>query len=348
MLDPMSAPPDCDDSSAARRRLALLSSIILAIGTAGGVAPPPAGAADEGGSVLGPYARYLVGAPALETRPPRGSEVAITYLGVNGYLVRSAGTTLAIDPYFSRVPAAKIVLNARIAPCARSLAYGMEQGAFPRRVDGFLSTHCHIDHLFDIPTLQKRLGGKIVTSRTGMHLCEAAGTARRDILLSLPGSVHRIGGATVHVLPAKHDKVLGDVPYQGRIVRPMRRKPNRPADWVLGTPLSFLIELHGKRIYLEAGAGYGFVPDVADLDLAILGVALKDSRKRFPDAARKMRARYLLPTHQDSLFTDIEDGFHFSPLADFSQVADAYEDEDEDLPGEMILMDYFHTWTIPD
>jgi len=302
--------------------------------------------ADDESHPLERYSEYLVGTPATETRPPRGREVSITYLGVNGYLIRSANTTIVADPYFTRFPARYTVLNLRVETCPQALAYGLASGAFPRRVDGFLVTHCHFDHLFDVPALQRRLGGKIVTCRTGMHLCEASGSSRRDILISLPGSVHRIGEATVHVLPAKHDKVLGDIPYQGQITKPLRRAPKRPADWVLGTPLSFLIELHGKRIYLEAGAGQQFIPEVNGLDLAILGVALKDSRTRFPAAARSLGARYLLPSHQDTFFTPAEKGFKFTPLSDFPAVKAAHDEGD--LPGDLILMDYFHTWTIPD
>jgi len=295
---------------------------------------------------LGPYQDLLVGTPAEETPAPRGREVSITYLGVNGYLIRSEHTTIVADPYLTRFPLRTVMMNAQVAPCDEAIAYALQKGAFPRRVDGFLATHCHFDHLFDVPPLQRRLGGKVVTTATGMHLCEASRVPRRDISVSLPGSVHRIGEATVRVLPARHDKVFGKIPYPGLIDEPLSRPPDRPADWLLGTPLSFLIELHGKRIYLEAGAGEHFIPPVRDVDLAILGVALKESRERYPEAVRSIRPRYVLPSHQDSFFVPLRDGFQFSSVADFPWVKAVHESEA--LPGKMILMDYFQTWTLPD
>lgn len=294
---------------------------------------------------LAPHRDLLVGEPATETPPPRPGEVAITYLGTNGYLVRSPTTALLIDPYFTRLDLRSVALDAPVDPSREAIAHALQAGALPRRVDGFLVTHSHFDHLFDVPVLRRRLGGRIVTSKTGHFLCEASGTSRRHLLPSLPGDVHRIGDATVRVLHARHDKVLGRVPYPGLIDRPLDGPPERPRDWRVGTPLAFLLEIGGRRIYVESGGIRGHLPPVSDVDLAIVGVAVRESQQRYPEAVRALSPQFVLPSHQDDFFRPLGEGFHFSPLANFPRIRASHEAED--LPGRLILMDHFHTWTVP-
>lgn len=294
---------------------------------------------------LGPYRDLLVGTPADECAAPTAGEVQVTYLGVHGYLIRSADTTLMVDPYFSRLAMRDVLFNAPVAPSAAAIGYGLRRGQVPRRIDGYLVTHSHFDHLFDIPWIQKRFGGRIVTSPTGRHLSEAMDVSRRNILPSLPGVVHRIGGARIHVLAARHDTVLGRAPYPGRISQPLTGPPDRARDWRLGTPLAFLVEIEGRRIYLESGGVGDNLPRVSDVDLAILGVAVRDSQQRYPEAVRALSPRYVLPSHQDDFFRPVEEGFHFSSLANFPRIKASHEGMN--LPGRLILMDYFHTWSVP-
>jgi len=294
---------------------------------------------------LAPHRDLLVGEPAGEAPPPGPGEVAVTYLGTNGYLVRSPGAALLVDPYFTRLDLRSVALDAPVEPSREAITRGREKGAIPRRVDGFLVTHSHFDHLFDVPFLHRRLGGQVVTSKTGRFLCEASGTSRRHLLPSLPGDVHRIGDATVRVLAARHDEVLGRVPYPGLIDSPLDGPPDRPRDWRVGTPLAFLIEIGGRRIYIESGGSRGHLPSVENVDLAIVGVAVRESQRRYPQAVRALSPRFVLPSHQDNFFRSLEEGFHFSPLANFPRIRASHEAGD--LPGRLILMDHFHTWTVP-
>lgn len=301
-----------------------------------------AGACSHG---LAPHRGLLVGAPAEEAVPPAAGEVAVTYLGVNGYLLHSASTSLLVDPYFTRVPLRRVVLDAPIAPSGEAIRQGLAAGGVSRRVDAVLVTHAHFDHLLDIPAIQRRVGGKVIVSPTGGHLCRASGVPGRAILPSLPGHEHRVGNAIVHVLPARHDKVLGRVPWPGRIDAPPGEAPTRPSHWRLGVPLAFLVELEGRRIYIESGGLPGRVPGVSGVDLAIVGVAVRGSQKRYPDAVRALNPRHVLPSHQDNFFLPLEGGFHFSSLANFPRIVAVHETER--LPGELLLMDYFHTWVLP-
>ena len=207
-------------------------------------------------------------------------------------------------------------------------------------------THCHFDHLFDVPPLQRKYGGKIVTSLTGKHLCEASSSAvsPSKILASVPGRRYRFGAATVLVLAADHDLVFGRVPFPGKITASMETPPSRPKDWKLGTPLAYLIEIQGKRIYIESGGRGDLLPRAHDVDLAILGTAVRDSQVRFADAVRTLSPRYILPSHQDDFFIPLKKGFHFAATSNFPKLRATHVSEK--LPGELILMDFFHSWNL--
>ncbi len=295
---------------------------------------------------LSTYEDLLVGGLAGTTSGEKSNSVKITYLGTNGYLIQSGETSVVVDPYFTRVGLRSTILNAAMTPSRQAIDYATERAGFPSRVDVWLVTHSHMDHLFDVPTLQKQFGGKVVTSQTGKHLCEAAAPdiRGRDIYSSESGKEYRFGKAKIHVLEARHDRIFGQTPYPGLITESLGSPPSRPRDWKLGTPLAFLIEIGGKRIYVESGGMPGHFPSVSNVDLAIIGVAVSDSQKRYADAVRVLNPRYVLPSHQDDFFIPIEKGFHFAATANFPRVKAVHEAGR--LPGELILMDYFHTWVL--
>lgn len=294
---------------------------------------------------LAPYEEFLVGAPSIETGPPEKGEVCITYLGTNGFCIRSADTTLLIDPYFSRVDLRRSILNAPVSPETSLQDFALDRARIPRTINGYLATHGHIDHLFDIPSLQRRFGGIIIGSPTSTHLSSAAGVASRFLRPSLAGQTHRVGSARIQVLSAAHDRFLGQVPYPGQIENPLATAPQRIRDWRVGTPLAFLIQIEGRRIYIESGGTRKQLPTVGDVDLAIMGVAVAESQARYAEAVRILNARYVLPSHQDDFFKPLEAGFRFSSLSNFPGIAETHEKEN--LPGRLILMDYFHTWKLP-
>src|SRR5438067_5464699 len=124
--------------------------------------------------------------------------------------------------------------------------------------------------------------------------------------------------------------------------------PHRAADWNCGEPLAFLIEVNGQRNYIDSGGAPEQLPPNQSgnhrIDLAILGVALPDSRARLHAALERLQPRYILPSHQDNFFRPLKAGFQFGPLTDFSRVQRECE---RDNRGNLILLDYFRPWTLP-
>jgi hypothetical protein len=61
--------------------------------------------------------------------------------------------------------------------------------------------------------------------------------------------------------------------------------------------------------------------------------------------APQLGARFVLPSHQDNFFARVPRGFAFGPLRRFGSVRRTHQQQN--LPGELILLVCFRPWTIP-
>jgi L-ascorbate metabolism protein UlaG (beta-lactamase superfamily) len=291
--------------------------------------------------VLGGLEKYssLVRAdpsPTISAPPRRG--VRITYLGTNAYLFETRGTTLLVDPYFSRQNLFRMAFKLRPVPRNELIAQWLR--GHPK-IDAILVTHAHVDHLYDAPQILRQTGAVLIASPTGVKLVESLGVPASQTRAVLPGRMVSVKNAVIRILPAQHDRLFGAVPFDG----PLKRlPPQKIDDWVTGVPLAFLIEMGGKRIFINSGGRPSdeVSADWRPVDLAILGVAARDSIRSVPPILRQLRPRYILPSHQDDFFRPLERGFVFLPLTDFPAVRAAASASS----SELILLDYFRPWTL--
>ncbi len=265
--------------------------------------------------------------------------VRVTYLGTNGYQFEFDGHALLVDPYFSRVDLLSIALGAHIQPDMPRVAEGMRHVA--PKIDAILVTHGHFDHLLDVPTVMSRTHARLIASASAANLAKRAGAPSADAVTA--GDVRRISLWKIRVLAATHDRLFGKVPFDQPETH-SSGPPQRPADWICGQPLAFLIEVGGQRIYVDSGGTPALLPPHERIHLAILGMALSDSRARLPAALERLQPRYILPSHQDNFFRPLGAGFQFGPLTDFSRVRHDCEQANR---GHLILLDYFRPWTLP-
>ena len=284
--------------------------------------------------------RHLV---VADVRGQARDGVRVTYLGTNGYQFEFKGHALLVDPYFSRVDLLSVALGSHIQPNLSRIDDGLRHLASSNcRMDAILVTHGHFDHLLDVPAVMVKTGARVVASGSSIDLIRRlpdSGASSGDTVR--PGDVRRIGPWKIRVLPATHDRLFGKVPFDRQA---SQKPPQRAADWICGEPLAFLIEVNGQRVYIDSGGTQAQLPPNERVDLAILGVALPDSRAQLRVALERLQPRYILPSHQDDFFRPLSVGFHFAPLSDFPFVQ---RDCAQRNRGRLILLDYFRPWTLP-
>jgi L-ascorbate metabolism protein UlaG (beta-lactamase superfamily) len=253
-----------------------------------------------------------------------------------------------VDPYFSRVDLLSVALGSRIQPNASRINDGLRHVA--PKADAILVTHGHFDHLLDVPAVMAKTRARLIASASSVDLAKRAGASSGDAVK--PGDVRRIGPWKIRVLSATHDRLFGKVPFdrppsQAGLSAEASAKagpPQRASDWICGEPLAFLIEVNGQRIYVDSGGTPTQLPPNERVDLAILGMALPDSRARLHAALERLHPRYILPSHQDNFFRPLSAGFQFGPLTDFPFVQ---RESAQQNRTRLILLDYFRPWTLP-
>lgn len=142
----------------------------------------------------------------IEAAEPDG--LAVWYLGCNGVVLRTAETTVYIDPYLGDGDPPNII---RMIPVPLDPADA-------RLADAVLCTHEHIDHVHppSYGPLVEDLGADLYATEPCYERPDYDGDlrappARRHVVA--PGDVLEVGDLTVHVRAANDPDAVGEVAY---------------------------------------------------------------------------------------------------------------------------------------
>jgi L-ascorbate metabolism protein UlaG (beta-lactamase superfamily) len=195
-----------------------------------------------------------------QTRAPKQSSVpkqalTMTYLGVAGWQLDSAGKTILVDPYFSRPK-----LDGPIASDPEAVALRS-----PKRADLIVIGHSHVDHLLDAPAVALATGAQIMGSDSTARVARAAGVAADHVIPIKGGEDYAFDGFSVRAIPSLHSVI--DRHTLGGPITVM--PPVEFDDWAEGGTFNYVVRVGGHEIFVSSTANFierelvGVDPDIA-------------------------------------------------------------------------------------
>ena len=246
--------------------------------------------------------------------------VSVTFLGVQGFLIRRGDDAILTAPLFSNpgilaISGAFGSVTANEDRIDRILSgrYG-DLEPYWKQVDGILVGHSHYDHLMDVPYLfSEYIGGAtIYGGRTAESLLatfpeipahavvvvnEVAGSHEHPgDWLEVPGTRSSDGRwVRLMAICSEHSpQMFGYNLWQGRLAEPPERQPRTAPEWAQGITYAFLIDFMEEegivfRIYYAdspTGRPYGFLPAplAGSVDLIILNAGGSTDVPHYPIA----------------------------------------------------------------
>lgn len=206
------------------------------------------------------------------------SPVALTYLGVAGWLIEAGGKVLLTDPYLSRIK-----LEGPVTPDPAAIA-----AHTPERADLIFIGHSHVDHLLDAPAIAKRTGAQLLGSKSTAWIARASGVPDNQILPVRGGEDYELGGYSIRVIPSLHSAIDNKHTFHSSIDA-APKLPMTAADYPEGGTLAYLVRVGGHQIFVLSTANFiereieGLRPDIA-----IVAVGLRDAIHDY--TCRLMRA----------------------------------------------------------
>ncbi len=250
---------------------------------------------------------------------PAGLE--ISWLGVSGYRLTYAGTTLYIDPYVSRVPLRSLLLRRKALPDPAMLdAYARAPG----NVAGILVGHTHFDHAVDAPAIAARHRARAYGSSSLAHLMTLHGLG--DLAIEVePHKRYELGPFLVTFIPSRHSKLLlgRKVPMDGPLTCEAL-DGLVPSAYRCGPVYGIRLEVAGVSLYHQGSA------DLDDdqlrddpVDVFLAGVAGREVTPHYWERVLpRLDPRVIVPTHYDDFFAPLGTPERFVRRVDLAGLSD--------------------------
>jgi L-ascorbate metabolism protein UlaG (beta-lactamase superfamily) len=188
-------------------------------------------------------------------KSPR-APITLTYFGVAGWSIVSAGKTILVDPYFSRPN-----LDGPMASDPAAVAKHA-----PPRADAIVIGHSHVDHLLDAPAVAKVTGASIIGSDSTARVALALGVPKAQIIPIKGGEDYAFEGYSIRVIPGLHSAL----DHKQTFGKPITIVPPvQFGDWEEGGAFNYLVRVGGHEVFVQSSANFiereieGLRPDIA-------------------------------------------------------------------------------------
>jgi hypothetical protein len=285
---------------------------------------------------------HAVGCTAATCGNP-GNYVSITYLGISGLLIRHDGHILLTDPFFSNPVTSPgpgvlrwLLEGPRIAADSAVIETLLPVSA--DRASTILVGHGHYDHLMDVPYIatHRAKSAVIYGGPSISHMLVGDARLRSNLARLAAIPLDRAGDSSrdgewfysadsafrFMAIIAGHAPtfMIGQWGYtfaEGRVLSDLDSLPHLAAEWKLGEPYAFLIDVLSTsshktlfRIYFEDAPsqpplGFPSAQLVASrsIDLAVLCAATSSNVDAGPERlVRVLKPGAVMITHWESFF----------------------------------------------
>ncbi|MFM2419313.1 MAG: hypothetical protein RL385_4036 [Pseudomonadota bacterium] len=230
-------------------------------------------------------------------RPRFGQRgIALRYLGTAGFVLRTPGRTLVLDPYLTRAPLSA-VLGQRLVPDTEALRFHVPDA------DDVLVGHAHYDHVLDAPALCLQTGARLIGSRDVCNVGRAAGVPASQRLETAGREDIFCGDVCVRGLPSRHGKVfMGRVLFPGDMPVPPPW-PARAHELRHGLVLNWHLQCGDfSMVHIDSA---DFLPEeLSGLQAEVLCLCAAGRKYRphyVEQAVALLRPRYVVPCHWDTM-----------------------------------------------
>lgn len=254
-------------------------------------------------------------------------DLTVRWLGTAGYEFRCQGTTVLIDPYFSRIPLSQLLFKKAF----------IKQDVIERFItdaDAIIVGHSHFDHVMDVPAIAQMTGATVYGSESTSNLCAASGlTPEKIVTLPVRGLEFDVGPFRITAVPSEHSRFMfGRIPFEGDVPcsceLPMPGKSYR-----CGQVFNYHIQVGKRRIFHLGSAN--LIDDVfksKDVDLVLLCAAGRHPTKNLAERViRQVEPQRIIPMHYDNFFRSFDVDMKLLPLIKLASLVDEIAEVDTQI-----------------
>lgn len=237
---------------------------------------------------------------------PRG--LTLEWLGTAGFRITCEGSTLLIDPYFSRYGLLDTVSRRPL----HAIAPLIERHA--GACDAVLVGHTHFDHAIDVAAIARATGAKVYGSASLLRLMGLHGLHERGVEV-VSGRVYGVGPFEITFIDSVHSKLaLGlRVPFDGELSCD-QLDDLRGSAYRCGRVYGIHVSVAGVTFYHQGSAD--LLDDEIvhrDVDFLLAGIAGRGFARNFTARIlRRLSPRVVVPHHFDDFFRPLDEAMGFS------------------------------------